>query len=427
MNKSNSNNKNDQNIKRAITSSYEDIRTDAHENLSREERDLNKRKSDLGYDNIAWKDLLRLSIENLDQAKASQVIDLQDSYNEYLSQKQSVENTVYLEPSMLPDNLDAVEKLLLKQQDNIYQRSGKLVHVIKVSNSPNNKNILIKRSQDAVVIREIDQAFLTVYLTKVGNFVMFDARSGRLKKIDCPERISRYLIAKQEWNIPVLTGIINAPTLRFDGTVLDKPGYDSISGLLFFPGDYIFEEIPLQPTLEDAVKLRDEFLYILKDFPFEDEASKSVVVAASLTALIRKSISTAPLFGFTAPKMASGKSLLADVVALIATGKGNSVIAQAENEAEEKKRLMAVLTEGDPIVCYDNVEKPFKSSALCSILTQPEYKDRLLGGNETRTVLTNVTFLVTGNNLNFMGDITTRALLCKLDPKLNAPKNDLLN
>ena len=51
-----------------------------------------------------------------------------------------------------------------------------------------------------------------------------------------------------------------------------------------------------------------------------------------------------------------------------------------------------------------------------------EYKDRLLGGNETRTVLTTATFLATGNNLIFMGDISTRALLCKLDPKVEHPE-----
>ncbi len=46
----------------------------------------------------------------------------------------------------------------------------------------------------------------------------------------------------------------------------------------------------------------------------------------------------------------------------------------------------------------------------------------VLGGNETRTVLTNATFLVTGNNLVFMGDISTRALLCKLDPQIERPE-----
>jgi putative DNA primase/helicase len=371
-------------------------------------------------------DLFNL-IEDLDQATASQIIALRDEYWAFQKQKQSLENTIYLEPSKLPESVDAAEKLLLGNQDYIYQRSGKLVRVTKISNASGDKNKLIKRSQDAIIIKEIDQVFLTVYLTRAGNFVSFDARIGNVKKVDCPERIPRYLIAKQEWNIPTLTGIINAPTLRTDGTILDCPGYDAVSGLLFLPGDYTFDKIPEKPILEDAIQAANELLDILKGFPFEDEVSKSVALAAILTALVRKSIETAPLFGFTAPKMASGKSLLADVVALIATGKPNSVIAQAENETEEKKRVLALLIEGDPIICYDNIEKPFKSAALCSILTQREYKDRLLGGNETRTVLTNATFLVTGNNLIFEGDISTRTLLCKLDSQIEHPEERLFD
>jgi|SRR5579872_1050236 len=422
MYKDNKNTKKGQKSKKTTPFSYENIRNTVHENLLKEEHELNEKKKEFGYGYTTWEQLLELAIEDLDQEKAEKIILLKESYKAFQIQKQSFESTIYLEPSKLPEAVDSAEKLLLKQQDHIFQRSGKLVRITKIAHSPCNNNTLIKRSNDSVIIKEIDQAFLTVYLTKMGNFVIFDGRSGNLKKIDCPERISKYLIAKQEWNIPILTGIINAPTLRIDGTILDEPGYDSASGLLFFPGDYKFEKIPLQPTFEDAQNAKDILLYILKDFPFEDEASKSVAVAAILTVLIRKSINTAPLFGFTAPKMASGKSLLADVISLIGTGKTNSVIPQAENETEEKKRIMAVLIEGDPIVCYDNIEKPFKSAALCSILTQQEYKDRLLGGNETRTVLTNATFLVTGNNLVLMGDISTRSLLCKLDPKVEHPE-----
>lgn len=422
MHKNNINTKNEQSDQALKRRSYQDIRDDVSADLEKYENELNEKKSKLNRADIAWEDFLEISIEDLGQAEASEIIALKQGYQAFKEQQQSVEGTIYLEPSKLPESVDAAEKLLLRKLDHIYQRSGKLVRVTQVSNSPKDKKALIRRSPDATVIKEIDQSFLTVYLTKAGSFISIEGRSGNPRRVDCPERISKYLIAKQAWDIPVLVGIINAPTLRANGTILDCPGYDSISGLLFLPGDHTFEKIPQQPTLDDALSAKNVLLNILQDFPFEGEASRSVALAAILTALIRKSISTAPLFGFTAPKMASGKSLLADVVALISTGKPNSVIAQAENETEEKKRILAVLIEGDPIICYDNIEKPFKSASLCSILTQYEYKDRLLGGNETRTVLTNATFLVTGNNLVFMGDISTRSLLCKLDPQVERPE-----
>jgi hypothetical protein len=414
--------KKEQKNKVSHNQSYAAVRAAVQEELAAKINDLEITKKALGYGDVPWASLLQISIEDLDQAQASQVIGLQESYQAYQAQKQTIEDTVYLEPSKLPEAVDAAEQLLLKHGNDIYQRSGKLVRVSKILHAPLNKNAVVKRAVDSLIIKEIDQSFLTVFLTKIGSFVIFDGRSGTFKKIDCPERVSKYLIAKQEWILPVLTGTINAPTLRADGSILDTPGYDAKSGLLFSPGGYVYEKIPQQPSRDDAIQAMEVLLTILKDFPFVDEASRSVALAAILTALVRRSIATAPLIGFTAPKMASGKSLAADVVALISTGKVNSVIAQAENETEEKKRVLALLMEGDPIICYDNVEKPFKSAALCSILTQHEYKDRVLGSNETRTVLTNATFLVTGNNLVFMGDISTRSLLCKLDPKLERPE-----
>ena len=406
---------------RAKAESYEALRTTANEELIEEETNLNSQKAGLGYGEISWQQLTDIVIEDLDQAKALQVLELRSSYTIYLQSKQYFDNTIYVEPSKLHEVVDAAEKLLLNHQDHIYQRSGVLVCVTTVENSPRINKQLINRAPDTMVIKEIDQAYLTVKLTEFGHFISFDTRSG-YKKTDCPERIARYLLSKHKFNVPVLIGIINAPTLRKDGSILDEPGYDPESGLLFFAGDCKFEKVQENPTKQDAINALGEFNKILDSFPFEDDASKSVALAAILTALIRKSLFAAPLFAFSAPKMSSGKSLLADVVAMIATGKSNSVIAQADNETEEKKRILSVLMEGDQIICFDNIEKPFRSAALCSILTQDTYKDRLLGGNTTRTVPTNATFLVTGNNLVFAGDISSRALQCTLDPKVERPE-----
>lgn len=403
--------------------SYQELHAKQIKEFEEKELLLDQEKSKLGYSNVCWDQFLKLETDDLGQAEASHVIVLKNNYRSYLEQKQSIDNTICIEPSKLPDTVEHAERLLLNdKKHDIYQRAGRLVRVLEISSSPHNKTATKGLSTNVAIIKEIDQAFLTVLLTKIGTFIIFDARSNTLKKIDCPERIARYLIAKQDWNLPILTGTINAPTLRVDGSILDKPGYDQKSGLLFIRGNNTWEKVPENPSYKEATNAKNKLLELLHEFPFENEASKSVAFAAILTCLIRKSLPTAPLFGFSAPKMSSGKSLLADVVSLIATGKANSVIAQADSEAEEKKRILSILIEGDPIICYDNIEKPLRSSSLCATLTQCEYKDRLLGVSETRTVLTNATFLATGNNLTFAGDISTRALLCKIDAQVEYPE-----
>jgi putative DNA primase/helicase len=108
--------------------------------------------------------------------------------------------------------------------------------------------------------------------------------------------------------------IIQAQTLQSDGSILQTPGHDEQTGLFFNPGGTDFESIKPEPTQNDARSALEKLLNIPKDFPFENDKSTFVAISAILTALIRRSIPTAPLHGFTAPKMASGKSLLADVI-----------------------------------------------------------------------------------------------------------------
>ncbi|MGH3099581.1 MAG: hypothetical protein ACRDPU_01215, partial [Thermoleophilia bacterium] len=59
------------------------------------------------------------------------------------------------------------------------------------------------------------------------------------------------------------------------------------------------------------------------------------------------------------------------------------------------------------IAVIDNIERPLKSDALCSILTEPLFKDRLLGATKTVSAPTNATFVATGNNLGIEGDLVT--------------------
>lgn len=316
------------------------------------------------------------------------------------------------------------ETLIEENASGIYQRGGRLVRVVEEKTKPNKskRHKEIKRSGEALLIAEADSTYVCELLSKLAKWVRYDERTQDFKQKDCPDKVARTLISRREWSLPVLVGIIQAPTLREDGSILEKPGYDEETGLFFNPGQTNFLPIPILPSKDDAIVALNIVIDILKDFPFENKESRSVSISAILTGLIRKSIRTAPLHGYTAPKMGTGKSLLADIVGLIATGQTNTVIPHAENEAEEKKRLLAVLSEGDPIICFDNIERPFGSPALCSVLTQENFKDRLLGVNRSLSVPTNSTFLATGNNLTFIGDISTRAILCRLDPQCEKPE-----
>ena len=63
------------------------------------------------------------------------------------------------------------------------------------------------------------------------------------------------------------------------------------------------------------------------------------------------------------------------------------------------------------MVLIDNVAHPVVGEAICTVLTKPKYKGRILGESRSAEVCTNALWLITGNNLIFEGDITRRVIL----------------
>jgi putative DNA primase/helicase len=231
--------------------------------------------------------------------------------------------------------------------------------------------------------------------------------------------------AAGEWRFPSLAGIVTAPTLRSDATLLDRPGYDPQSHLFAAFDSDEFPAIKHNPTREDAEAALDLLDDLFSECIFSGGAQSphaSVALAASITACVRHALSMAPAFAMSAHKQGSGKTTTAKVPAQLAMGRDPPVIAPTDDEAELKKALLAILIAGDAVVLIDNVAKPVDSPALCAVLTSAIYSDRVLGVSQKVSVPTTATWLLTGNSIEFVGDLTTRVLLSVLDPEVEHPE-----
>jgi putative DNA primase/helicase len=304
----------------------------------------------------------------------------------------------------------------------VYQRGGLLMRIVRLPECSQASGI--KRASGSMQILAAGADYLRLRLTDITPWLRFDARSKVWRQIDAPAEVARTLseIAGMWPHTPSLAGIVQAPTLRPDGSILDRPGYDDATGLYFDPGATDFPAIPDRPTKRDAEAARDKLLEILSGFPFTDEASRAVALALLITPPIRNAVRAAPLFGITAPKMASGKTLLAHLAAYISTGHPPALMSQADDPQEEKKRLLALLLEGSVVSVIDNCERRLRSDALCTALTETTMRDRILGATRTITVPTTTTWIATGNNLLIDGDLSSRALLSSLDPRCERPE-----
>jgi Primase C terminal 2 (PriCT-2) len=332
----------------------------------------------------------------------------------------------------LPEILDKVELALLAGGVPIYQTGGRIVHPLRLDAASDEDGV--RRSAGALLLRSVAPLrFREYYLTHIQFGRMVTAKNGMRIEVPYAPPVSlanHYLAREDMWRVLVINGIIETPTLRADGSLVIAEGFDTASGLLVDLNGVAFPPIPDASTKGEATAALAIIKELIVGFPFVPEdksnpklsASRSVALSAILTALVRRTLRSAPMHGFSAPTMGTGKTLLCDVVSMIGTGRLVTAMSQGHDETEDEKRLLGVLMRGDLLLLIDNVHRPICGDTLCTIMTQQSWQGRLLGENKQIHVPTNVLILATGNNLTVAGDMTTRTLISRLDAGIEQPE-----
>jgi putative DNA primase/helicase len=224
------------------------------------------------------------------------------------------------------------------------------------------------------------------------------------------------------WGFQEIVGVIATPTMRPDGSLLVKQGYDLATRLLLIEPPAM-PEIPDQPTRYDAMKALALLEELIAESPFDDEASRSVALSGLITPVVRGAFAVAPMHVSSAPVAGSGKSFLWDLVAGISTGQQRMPVIAAGNEEETAKRLTGVMLTGQPLISIDNVNGELKGDFLCQAIEQHFLDIRPLGRSDIVRIQTGgVTIFATGNNIIIVGDLCRRTITARLDAKLENPQ-----
>ena len=237
---------------------------------------------------------------------------------------------------------------------------------------------------------------------------------------DLPDSIANMTLASSGHKLlPELHGVLTAPTMALDGRLINRPGYDDKSKLLLLAlGVDPWPEISaLSPS--ELGTAYERLWRPFSDFPFESEASRSAMVAALLTAVCRPTLPTAPAIGFDAPTAGSGKTKLAECLSILACGR-SEVTPAVSDEDELRKKITSSLMAAKQVLLLDNIEGNIQSPNLAGFLTTSEWNDRVLGGNALMTAPNRLLTILTGNNLNPLGDLVRRILIVRIDPRMAA-------
>lgn len=243
----------------------------------------------------------------------------------------------------------------------------------------------------------------------------------RLRTVSCPKPLPAVILSRAgRLPVPPIRGIAEVPLLHADGTLV-MDGYDPRAQVLVVaPGEW--PEVPERPSDADAEAALSRIDAVISGFPFVKDCDRAVTVAAMISAVLRPTLPACPAFAWSAPVRGSGKSKLADVCAVIATGRTAPAMSWPRQEDEAEKRLAASVMSGDAVILLDNIETALRGDCLNSLLTQPTVSLRVLGRSQMLRVGAASLLLATGNNLILQGDLSRRFLVAHLDPRDERPE-----
>ena len=321
------------------------------------------------------------------------------------------------DPNRFADVVERSEAALVRIGADIYQAGGELVRpVSEMVDATKGRKTRIARLQ------KIEGPFLTAELTRYVDYVKWDENDCRKPSGVPPGLVGGILSRYGEWKFRPVAGVICAPTLRRDGTVLDTEGYDEATGLFVMgplPEMRVLAQRPTKADAESALTILGE---LLVEFPFVDRASRSVALSGFLTTVCRPALGCVPLHASTAPVAGTGKSFLFDLISGVANGDAMPVIAAGGSLEEMAKRFDAQVIKGFTMLSIDNVSFPIGGDELCQVIERPAYTPRILGQSKMKERRNIWTMFATGNNLRLRDDVTRRALLSRLDAKMERPE-----
>ena len=298
-----------------------------------------------------------------------------------------------------------VESHLIDAGVGFYQRGGVLVRPVSCPVSASDG-----RQTTAVRLVDVSIPYMRDMMGRHIRFQRYLRREKDYVDIDAPGDLAETIIARAgDWSFAPIQGVLTTQTLRVDGTILAEAGYDAKTQLLLVDPP-ILPPIPDNPSKDEAGRALQTLQELLTEFPFVDETSRSVALAAIITVVVRGAFPVTPAYVASSPTPGTGKSTLWDVVSAVATGQPCSVIAAGREEAETEKRLVACVIAGYPLFSIDNLNGELGGDFLCQLTERPLLSVRVLGRSEQPLIPNRTTVLATGNNIRLRGDMARRGL-----------------
>lgn len=280
--------------------------------------------------------------------------------------------------------------------------------------------VRLRHWADGPGIEDMTENGLYAYLSRTATWVK-ETQEATVDAL-APREIAKAMLAEPHETLPEIESVLTCPVFGTSGALISRPGYHREDKAWYEPGkDLAVPDAPDNPAPEDIAAARSLLVEELAgDFPFVSESDRTHWLAALILPFVRRMINgPTPLHFVEAPCNGAGKSLLCDIVSIVATGQSAHAQTLPTHDDEAAKTITAELLDGRSIILLDNQNEKSRLNCppLASVLTAQHWTGRLLGQSKMLTLPNRAAWLMTGNNPNMTTEMARRCLRIRIDPR----------
>lgn len=338
------------------------------------------------------------------------------------SRKRTGRRTILVAPPEV-EVADAAREAL-SSVNGVYARRGRLVHVHHSAGEGGKRTI----PAGAVGIKDAQPSWIRERLSEAAVFVRSIKVGDGFREVPSmvPEWVGGMILEAPGHGFSELRAVTTTPVILSDGSIHAESGVIREGVLYAGPSD--FPAVPEHPSESDALAAWGRLQALVADFPFainpSPEAHRAAWLASLLTVAGRYAFDgPAPFVLIEANSQASGKGLLSQATAIIATGSGAPVMSCPREEVELKKSILPVLVDATRVQVLDEIHAGFGGRAWNALVTATSYRDRLLGASALVELPNDTVWICTGNNVALASDTTRRCLPIRLEPMEENPED----
>ena len=316
---------------------------------------------------------------------------------------------------------DANDVLLQANQPEILFRTG-------------GGQVLVRLSRDGEGrLEPLTFATLAVHWSEIADWVRRmpgDIKKGKpdtFKPVEPTPTVVKAALDEPPARLPVVNSVKWTPYLGARGELVTTPGYQERDKAFLMQDSALVvapvSSVPTEPEVTKSLDILRTDLFV--DFPFVTPADCANMLGFFLSPFVMAFISacggTAPLIVLEAAVYGSGKTLLGNLVALVATGRSMYWRSFPGDEAERQKSILTAAIEGAQFIAFDNAKGEVGGEAIEGALTTSTLSGRLLGTNKEAGVTNTAVWAMTGNNATLSPDMVRRAVRVRIDAGVEDP------